>query len=575
MGLAGLVALLLFAVDAQAAPRLRLSPVARTTAGARVTVKLRGPRTGRLRVYMLTRTRVRRGDKPVARGWLKRGKLTLHPRVPARARTYRMVACLDKPKQCTGARILRVRARPVAPAAPAPAVVATPAPLTLPDRPAANPRTLPLKPDTTRAASARIGPAGGTLTATDANGVQFRLIVPTYALAGAETITMTPAAFGVVLGPAGLGFLRDADLLVIDGSLPDLGRVLAFGARPDGSEAHLVPLTVDDQAVHIALRHLGFYGATTADAAAVRAQLGFAPTAEEELAEQRIAGAQALYMRGESSAAQADAETASALARWRAASLEPDLRGAVGFETATIEFLAWRALGTPDATLSSWHASALDQAMAGAYARCTAGEYTQAGRLLMLVRLAGELGYPVDDGPLMRCGRFEVDRVYRYTQQQSPTDGFGSAYTTRVSGLPIAYHTGDLELEGSAPLVGADWSVHGSSTGACSTSWANPAYGAPGSVALALELPSNLGDADAPVAVRLTGFTSATLRYDVVSSCNDTVTVPVSTARGAERVELDTPVHTSHDEPIFGSPGAFDRTTEETTVAVRHTPSRP
>jgi hypothetical protein len=552
-----LVALLLFAADAQAAPHLRLSPVASTPAGARVTVKLRGPRTGKLRVYVLTRTRVRRGDKPAARGSLKHGRLTLHVRVPARAGMYRMVACLQKPKQCTGARQLRVKARPVAPVAVAPAPV--------PEL-RATPRTVPLAVDASRASSATLGPAGGRLEATAANGVQFILDVPAHALVSPETMTMTPASFGVVLAPAGLGFLRDADLQVIDGTLPDLGRVLAYGARADGAEAHLVPLTVDDRAVHIALGHLGFFGATTADTAQVREQLGFVPTREEELAEQRIAGAQALFMRGESSAAQVEAETASALARWRP-SLEADLHGE-DFETATLEFLAWRALGTPDAALSSLHAAALAQAMADASSRC------DVGRLLMLVRLGGELGYPVDDAPLVYCGRFEVDRVYRYSEQQSPAGGFGSAYTTRVDGLQVAYHTGDSELHGTAPLVASDWSVHGSSPGGCSTTWANPSYGPPGAVGLALELPANLGDRSGPVAVRLADFSSATLRYDLVT-CDATLPQTISTAPGAERVEAGATVRMSRSEPIFGVPGAFDTTSEETTVAVRRTPSRP
>src|ERR1700755_3448071 len=108
LGCAGLVALLLLvAAPAQAAPRLRLSAPAHVDAGARVAFKLPGPRTGKVSVYVLTHTRVRRTDKPTARGSLKRGKLTRRVKAPKKVRTYRVIACVAG-KRCTGARRLKV-----------------------------------------------------------------------------------------------------------------------------------------------------------------------------------------------------------------------------------------------------------------------------------------------------------------------------------------------------------------------------------------------------------------------------------------------------------------------------------
>ena len=141
---AAVLAVLLLAVPASAAPRLRVSAPSSAKAGTKVTVKLTGPKTGKVRVYVLTRTSVRKADKPLARGNLKRGKVTLHVKVPAKARTYRLVACLEGSKlKCATAKKLKAVA--VAGGGQAAVVVTPPgatpsAPVVeLPGRPAANP----------------------------------------------------------------------------------------------------------------------------------------------------------------------------------------------------------------------------------------------------------------------------------------------------------------------------------------------------------------------------------------------------------------------------------------------------
>ncbi len=301
-----------------------------------------------------------------------------------------------------------------------------------------------------------IGPSGGQVAATNASGVQFELDVPEHALAGNETITLTPAGFGVVMTPASLGFIRPADLQVDDGSLPDLGRAVAFAARADGSEAHLVPFTVDDQAAHIALQRLGFAGTSVAGADEVQAQLGFVPTGEQEWAQQRIAGAQALVLRSAWSQAQADAETASALDRWWSASLAPRLGSAAGFDDLAIEFLAYHALVPAAVGLQT----AIGEAIGTAYASCLAGDASQAGRLLLLLRINDVLAYErVDDEPLRRCARFDRRPHVQYTYAQDPyvagsvhSSGREFSYTTQVSGLRVGYSPGDLELHAVTPL---------------------------------------------------------------------------------------------------------------------------
>src|SRR4051794_35045732 len=168
------LAVLLLAVPASAAPRLRVSAPSSAKAGTKVTVKLTGPKTGKVRVYVLTRTSVRKADKPLARGNLKRGKVTLHVKVPAKVRTYRLVACLEGSKlKCASAKTLKVvaaRATVRPPVGPARAPASAAPVDELPGRPAATPRTISFTPERGRTQSARIGPAGGTLAATGSDG---------------------------------------------------------------------------------------------------------------------------------------------------------------------------------------------------------------------------------------------------------------------------------------------------------------------------------------------------------------------------------------------------------------------
>src|SRR3954469_15839768 len=93
--LAAVAALLLFAAPAGAATKLRVSAPSSARAGSTISVKLTGPRAGKVRVYRLTRNVRRGGDKPVVRGKLRRGKVTLKVKIPSTARTYRLIACLE------------------------------------------------------------------------------------------------------------------------------------------------------------------------------------------------------------------------------------------------------------------------------------------------------------------------------------------------------------------------------------------------------------------------------------------------------------------------------------------------
>lgn len=108
--------------------------------------------------------------------------------------------------------------------------------------------------DAARAASAAIGPAGGTLTATGADGTRYDLLIPPDALDFTELITMTPVLraenlplsggmIGAVsLEPAGLDLYAPAILRVLSPTAaPDLLTV-GFTYDGEGAQFHLRPI---------------------------------------------------------------------------------------------------------------------------------------------------------------------------------------------------------------------------------------------------------------------------------------------------------------------------------------------
>jgi len=128
-----------------------------------------------------------------------------------------------------------------------------PAPPT-PTPPVALPAVV-VKPDPGRAASAPIGPEGGTLSATAADGARIELVVPADALDFTEVITLTPAsavealplsgglATAASLEPAGLALYRPATLRITPAAAPTGPHTVGFAFDGNGSEFHLRPTT--------------------------------------------------------------------------------------------------------------------------------------------------------------------------------------------------------------------------------------------------------------------------------------------------------------------------------------------
>src|SRR5438105_12327121 len=115
--------------------------------------------------------------------------------------------------------------------------------------------------DTARGSSAVIGNAGGTLTATAANGTLFTLTIPQNALANDETITMTPVAqttklpfsggmaAAVQLEPRGLRLFRLATLTIATPIPIPIGAETPLAWHGDGSDMYLHPLLLDPKSI--------------------------------------------------------------------------------------------------------------------------------------------------------------------------------------------------------------------------------------------------------------------------------------------------------------------------------------
>lgn len=118
--------------------------------------------------------------------------------------------------------------------------------------PAPNPIMVAARPDAGRAATASIGAAGGTVTATGADGTRYTLTVPPDALVHTEAITLTPAADidgmpfaatgvrAVSIGPEGLQFIEPATLTITPLTAPPEGsRQVGLAYEGAGAEFYL------------------------------------------------------------------------------------------------------------------------------------------------------------------------------------------------------------------------------------------------------------------------------------------------------------------------------------------------
>ena len=125
--------------------------------------------------------------------------------------------------------------------------------------------------DKRQTSSAKIGPAGGSVSLTAADGSQFTLDVPAEAVGAETTITMTvvktlegtpldtTSPTAVQLEPSGLVFAEVATLLIKPSKEIPVKDQIVFGYESDGKDYHLAP--VDPKSKEIKVQLLGFSGA--------------------------------------------------------------------------------------------------------------------------------------------------------------------------------------------------------------------------------------------------------------------------------------------------------------------------
>lgn len=123
--------------------------------------------------------------------------------------------------------------------------------------------------DPARRATVQVPPAGGTVTATHADGTTFGLVVPSGAVAAPTTISLTPIlsaanlpndgtfAMGVRAEPSGLQFAVPASLTVTlpEGTTPDPAGHVALVVSNGGRDVQVAPVLAGDTSVTVRVPH--------------------------------------------------------------------------------------------------------------------------------------------------------------------------------------------------------------------------------------------------------------------------------------------------------------------------------
>jgi hypothetical protein len=141
---------------------------------------------------------------------------------------------------------------------------------------AANPVNVTVVPDAARAVSQDIGPAGGIVSASGADGSQYTLDIPANALPQSTTITMMPISSvvglpldsfvaGVQFAPEGLLLMNEAKLTIVPTVSVPVGSQTFLGYSGTGNDLHLVPPASAGQAIQMLIGHFsgGILGSGT------------------------------------------------------------------------------------------------------------------------------------------------------------------------------------------------------------------------------------------------------------------------------------------------------------------------
>jgi hypothetical protein len=173
------------------------------------------------------------------------------------------------------------------------------------------PVTVTMTVDQGKAASARIGPDGGTVKTTGADGSEFSLEIPAGALVEEIEITMTPIesmdglplddglAAGVQLEPEGMTFYDIVTLTIEPADAIPVEQQLPIGSSGETDAVYIPLIDLDADAIRLQLLHFSSAGVSKgylADLAPVRQRLGGSAEARisslmaQEIARARQAG---------------------------------------------------------------------------------------------------------------------------------------------------------------------------------------------------------------------------------------------------------------------------------------------
>jgi hypothetical protein len=154
--------------------------------------------------------------------------------------------------------------------------------------------------DPSRAVSATIGTAGGTLATTTADGSALVLTIPPNALAGDERVTLSPLlklsgaglslVTGAQLGPDGLRLLAPAQLTITPARSVSPSQQVAFGYQGSGTQFGLVPLALG-AGVQVPVLRLGGVGLGQANGGQLAGRIARPPSDSRAAWLQQLAAA--------------------------------------------------------------------------------------------------------------------------------------------------------------------------------------------------------------------------------------------------------------------------------------------
>jgi hypothetical protein len=139
-----------------------------------------------------------------------------------------------------------------------------------------NPHNVSIELDPARKTTGEITPAGGTLSATAADGTTFTLLFPENAVLSKLQVSMTPISnindlpltggyVGAVhLEPEGMEFLEPVTLTIQTTKPLDASKLKGFNSHEMGREFYLQPMTVSGQTITLRLMHFSNPGAAVA-----------------------------------------------------------------------------------------------------------------------------------------------------------------------------------------------------------------------------------------------------------------------------------------------------------------------